>query len=574
MILCGLLLLSLLASGMADPLRICLMPTTGWCECSPDDDPSAFTGFDVELFRETARLAGWTESVGSDTKASYRFVCTQGLIWPDIVEKLANESLYDECAGAAGEFVQNSARWDMGVHFSTPYYRTGLAVLIKTGGLEFNSWAFMKPFQPSLWIVFIVTIVSVPMIVWVYEQLNRHGFITLGYESVDDMRQATYTSMLAVFNLSVFKVKSFAAQLTILCFCFLIMITMATYVANLAAALAVVNIAVQFDSIHELVGKKVATHFIYQDRLKALYNIDTTELEFSGVESWNDVRSKLTSGVLDAYVMDFPQVGYYTVAYNDDCTVRLLPRLYSDLQFGFMFHKNMSTDNVAVFNQALLLALEANKVEDFGSRYLLFEGALDQCTTSSDTRAINVQQLAGLWVIIGAVLGLSFLLSVIMVVRRMRDKKVSPVQRSLRSIFVKPGSAQHLAIIQATGSIDPFGSAASLHAASMRATSVSTNSARVAPLPTGPRRTQDGSASTQVDAAHRLSMGNDCSVPSAVPSVQLDTAYPVITSVAVLSAVPNGEPRVPSPTASRQVLNSEPRVSSPTASRQVAWGKP
>jgi ABC-type amino acid transport substrate-binding protein len=435
--------------------NICLIGTTGWVNCDAGKDPASFSGFDVELFRLAASRAGWTEDkmamnmdMDSDMdsdKFVYKFVChSHNAGWSALANLLVKDDTMSECACASGAFALTSTRMRTGVRFSYPYYRTGLGVVIKTGGKLIDIWAFFRPFTVELWISFLITIVVVPLLAFVTEQLMLRGVLFINMDTLKEAHQATYNSILAVFNLKVYNVKSFASQLTIVVFCFLVMITMATYVANLAAALAIVGFDIRYSHITSLRGRAVASHSSYSSILMSAYGIPAKYLDFDGMDTWVDVNRALVNGTLDAYVMDLPEIGYYIMNHNDNCAVRLLPEKYGSLDFGYLFHKDFPSDALDTFNTALFDTIENNQVEEMGNKYLLFLGALSKCTHASDTDAVQFMQLAGLWILQGAALGFAIVSCIVAIAWRM-IRHDNPDNRKLSSIFVRAPSHGSLA---------------------------------------------------------------------------------------------------------------------------------
>ncbi|GLC44754.1 hypothetical protein PLESTM_001639200 [Pleodorina starrii] len=325
---------------------------------------------------------------------TYQFVCySQGAGWSALARKLATNGTLTSCAVGSGSFALSSTRLQMGLQLSYPYYRTGLGVLIATGSKQIDMFAFIKPFTIEVWLAFLATILLVPLLAWLVEQLMEEGVVLVDWDSLYEARQATYSSILAVFNLTVYKVKSFAAQVLIITFCFVNLIVMATYVANLAAALTNISMSKGFEDIADLRGRRVAAHSTYQPIITSSYGVLPKALDFDGPPTFDELRTALTNRSLDAYVMDLPEIGYWTVARNDDCAVRLLPRAYALIDFGYLFHRDFDPASFAAFNAALFSALEANHVEQLAAKFLLFLGALDKCAAASASGAVTFHQV-------------------------------------------------------------------------------------------------------------------------------------------------------------------------------------
>ncbi|GFH15716.1 adenylate kinase, partial [Haematococcus lacustris] len=98
-----------------------------------------------------------------------------------LLAKDSRES-YEQCAMAVGGFTVTEQRIRAGAQFSWPYLRSGLGVLVAlpTNPNVYDPWAFLRPFDRSVWAAVLATIFTVPMVLFVVENIMQTGRLPVG----------------------------------------------------------------------------------------------------------------------------------------------------------------------------------------------------------------------------------------------------------------------------------------------------------------------------------------------------------------------------------------------------------
>ncbi|KAL6762341.1 hypothetical protein V8C86DRAFT_2520375 [Haematococcus lacustris] len=351
--------------GRTAGFRICLVQNVGFANCSIGAPPSTYTGMDLELIRIVAKGANWTEVPDGveDTydvaSRRFSFVCTSRRVAATI-QVLINDSSasFEECAMASGAFTVTEQRVQAGARFSWPYLRTGLGVLISTAAPRsvYDRWAFLRPFDNSVWAALLATIFTVPMVLFVVENMMQTGRLPVGMSMLHQWRHATYAMFLCCFNLEVLSVVSLPSQLLIVCFAFSNLILISSYTANLAAVLTAAASQTGIQSIEDLPGLPVSAHGIYVDRLANNEKLLTTPLNWAGQATFEQVSKMLQSGSLSAYIFDKPILQYW-LTQDKSCSLGLTPdEGVMPFDYGMAFHRHFPADMLFDFNLGVLNA--------------------------------------------------------------------------------------------------------------------------------------------------------------------------------------------------------------------------
>ena len=143
------------------PLTVCTANWSPMVNCSAGRDPSSFSGHDMDLFRQAAALLDLQEGSG------YAFACMR---FSDMIADLTAAN--GTCALAIAGITVTTKRQAAGILFSYPYFHSGLGMLVKTTTAAPDGWAFVKPFQWSLWLALGLTLLILPTMVFIIEFLS------------------------------------------------------------------------------------------------------------------------------------------------------------------------------------------------------------------------------------------------------------------------------------------------------------------------------------------------------------------------------------------------------------------
>ncbi|GAX79619.1 hypothetical protein CEUSTIGMA_g7060.t1 [Chlamydomonas eustigma] len=288
-----------------------------------------------------------------------------------------------------GDFTIASSNADQGTIYM-PYYPTGAAIMTLADGNSINPWAFINP---------------VPAVVYFVESLTTKGLANLLSTGRFQWRMAQYQTLLAVFNLEVYSVTAFASQATIVSFCFMILIVVQTYNAQLGTLFSSSRLSSSINSMADLKGMPVGTYDLYQSSLQGLYP-DVVVIGIPGGNT-NDLFSiaqeRLDDGSIKAFVFDVSSFVYRIANLPDPCEYIMLVDASAwalKFNYGFIFNWQWNRSVVEDLYLGLMHAQEAGWDVILKSKYI---GSLPTCSGLASSEGVTFTQMSGLFVTVGAV---------------------------------------------------------------------------------------------------------------------------------------------------------------------------
>jgi len=387
-----------------DKLTICTSEWTPSVICSGLENPLQWSGYEIELFRATMPLMGWT----------FDMLEWRCLDWDEMEDLLINT---EECdifpAGESPEIRLTNE----GVQFSGATMESGLGILTRAEDSGTSFWYFFSAMSVAVWLALLGTAVLVGIIVWVFEVGTKSLTRDTLYSG-----DLVWSSMQRPLGHGEIRVLSIAANLTFLVWNFTGFIVMALYCANLTSNLTISQIQADIRSVEDLSGKSVGTWDDYVDVLRKDYKI------FAKGYPWNDVEDEkimlrgLLDGDFDALVLDYSTL---SVMDSASCETRLIPTQFNLFDFAVAFPKSAAnrTNMIKSYNNALRNLKEFGTIELLQNRYLSL--GIQECKsgkTGTNKSSVTWDQVAGLWIILGVTVGIGAFL---VLVYRIWNKKKS-----------------------------------------------------------------------------------------------------------------------------------------------------
>ena len=167
------------------PLSLC-----SFVHCDPSSKSSTWNGRAVDLMRYFARQADWLEltndpvsgvvmPANTSGRDMFYFNCTPYQAG-DLLSLMSKDQQGSFCSMAMGAIAITQSRYEMeNLNFSIPYTATGLGVMILHNPItdSYNMWGFLEPFHWTLWTALLITLSSVPIFIYIVENLVRTGSI-------------------------------------------------------------------------------------------------------------------------------------------------------------------------------------------------------------------------------------------------------------------------------------------------------------------------------------------------------------------------------------------------------------
>jgi ABC-type amino acid transport substrate-binding protein len=414
------------------PLQICIADWMPLVSCDPSKPSADYTGHDVEMFRLAA------EKLSLKENQDWYYNCTSfGNFQPSLTTEGGT------CDAAMCGISITRERQAMGYKYAYPYYATGLGMLVKSGLNESTGWAWLKPFDLSLWIALLLTFFLAPAYVFIIEFLTIKRRI-YAKDIMPGVEEATWRAGWTLFGQETFHASSFPARFTIMFFAALCMIVSSTYTANLAAFLTVNQVTGTINNVEDLKGKAAHAADIYKQEMRTKYGIYTTYVNSEGLEGMARLSSLIQSGELMAGIEDEPTVTY--IAYNvvEDCDLRVLPEIILPFDYAVAFRYNMTDDVVKAFSSAFIQMKENGEMVMLKQAYIT--GGATKCgdlssSVTENTAEITFKDLFGLWVVFltACLLGLLMMFAV----RIYRWKKSKPYRDDPKKIDPEIGNGKY-----------------------------------------------------------------------------------------------------------------------------------
>lgn len=411
------------------PLQICIADWMPLVTCDPTQPTSTYSGHDVEMFRLAAGKLGLKDDV------DYNFNCTSfGNFQPSLTTEGGT------CDAAMCGISITRERKALGYKYAYPYYATGLGVLVKSGLNESTGWAWLKPFDLSLWIALLLTFFLAPAYVFIIEFLTIKRRI-YAKDIIPGVEEATWRAGWTLFGQETFHASSFPARFTIMFFAALCMIVSSTYTANLAAFLTVNQVTGTINNVDDLRGKAAHAADVYKQKMRTKYGMFTSAVDSEGEEGMKYLSSLIQSGELMAGIEDEPTVTY--IAYNvvENCDLRVLPEIILPFDYAVAFRYDMADDVVAAFSSSFIQMKEEGDMIMLKEAYITGGaktcGDLSSSVTESNNE-ITFKDLFGLWVVFLAACALGLLM--MLAVRLYKWKKSKPYRDDAKKVDPEIGN--------------------------------------------------------------------------------------------------------------------------------------
>jgi ABC-type amino acid transport substrate-binding protein len=373
-------------------LTVCASEWTPSVICAGLESPLKWSGFEIDLFRAVMPLMGW----------SYDMLDFRCLDWDEMEDLLIHTN---ECDIFPSGITPEKRLVDQGVQFSLGTMESGLGILLRAEQSSTSFWYFFSAMSVSVWLALLGTAFLVGIIVWLFEVGTKSLTNETKYPT-----DLVYSSINAPVGHGDRHVLSLAANLTLLIWNFTGFVVMALYCANLTSNLTVSQIQSDIRGPGDLSGRAVGTWSPYKPDLQKDYKLVAKGYPWDNTEDEVVMLNALLQGELDALVLDYSTL---TVMDASTCDTRLVPVQFNLFDFAVAFPSSASnrTNFLKDYDNALRTLKEFGTTEELLDKYLSQEGI--ECKTSKTETGnsyVTWDQVAGLWIILGGVVGVGIVL--------------------------------------------------------------------------------------------------------------------------------------------------------------------
>eukprot|EP00294_Goniomonas_avonlea_P003069 CAMPEP_0114558590 /NCGR_PEP_ID=MMETSP0114-20121206/10466_1 /TAXON_ID=31324 /ORGANISM="Goniomonas sp, Strain m" /LENGTH=484 /DNA_ID=CAMNT_0001743997 /DNA_START=93 /DNA_END=1547 /DNA_ORIENTATION=- len=341
------------------PLRVCVGQNTPMAICdfnNPQLSRADYSGFVVEAWKIVAKEMGFTD---------WTFQCYN---FNDMIEALWERECHLEASGLAIDFAQADEDGKKQL-FNTGLTPTDFGILIKTKeGSKVDAFGWLHVFDWSLWLTLLASTLFVGLLQAVIEGAEGMDATSLPQAGLQGLWSSSQT---LISGGSSIDFRTWPARLIQLCFMLVILISMATYTADLASKLTVAAIELDIKGPNDLKGKVVLCEdWSEQSDPKHMYCkpelVDLGVIPKPFVWSSDDallkaieVLKKGEEGVVAIVVEDYA-LKYFG---GKDCGVQLVPFTEGWMRNYPSFSSVINTPEMDAFMAEIDIAISAVRPE-------------------------------------------------------------------------------------------------------------------------------------------------------------------------------------------------------------------
>ncbi|KAK4852853.1 hypothetical protein QYF36_000115 [Acer negundo] len=367
-----------------------------------------FKGFCIDVFTAAVSLLPYA--------VPYQFVPfgngRDNPSYTDLVYRITTGE-YD---GAIGDIAIVTNRTRI-VDFTQPYAASGLVVVAPFKKLNTGAWAFMRPFNPLMWIVTAAFFLVVGIVVWVLEHRTndefrgppKQQFITILWFSLSTMFFAHRENTVSTLG-----------RLVLIIWLFVVLIINSSYTASLTSILTVQQLSSHVKGIESLknsndrIGYQVgsfAEHYLSQE-----LNISKSRLVALGSpEAYaKALKDGPKKGGVAAVVDERPYVELFL---SSQCSFRIVGQEFTKSGWGFAFPRDspLAVD----LSTAILGLAESGDLQRIHDKWLL----KSSCTMESaelESDRLHLKSFWGLFLICGIACFIALFIYFMQIIHQLR----------------------------------------------------------------------------------------------------------------------------------------------------------
>ncbi|WIA44160.1 hypothetical protein OEZ86_010495 [Tetradesmus obliquus] len=382
--------------------------------CADMEDPSHYTGYQVAVWREIAADLGWADS-------DWTFSCVD---WTAMIDDLVDPN--GSCSFAAAAVEVSLTNILLGLKFSWPIYKSGFHVLIASAVEQGGTWAFAEAFHWSVWVALGATAITVALFITLVESItygnraNRKGLRGWSWYSMGKMVQVPT---------HVGDPKTWASKTLVLGYAFLALIMVHLFTATTASKMTMQQLANDIKSRADLPGKKVISWEPYLPLLRK-YSIDADAVPWDNDADTAAMLEALRSHKYQALVLDSPVVQYFA-AQAEQCDLFPVGDPFETFSLAVAFPPDVPTGLPQNITSSIVrLQTYRGLLDELENVYM--KGAATDSHSHADGSGghqtcantgfgsesgghgsgsqIHMDQVMGLWIIMGITLATSLIL--------------------------------------------------------------------------------------------------------------------------------------------------------------------
>ncbi|KAJ4965234.1 hypothetical protein NE237_017083 [Protea cynaroides] len=338
--------------------------------------------------------------------------------------ELANSITKDVFDAVVGDIAIVTNRTKV-VDFTQPYISSGLVVVVPLGKLGSTSWAFFRPFTPTMWAVTAAFFLLVGAVVWILEHRVNDDFR-------GPPKRQIVTILWFIFSTLFFSHRENTAstlgRIVLIIWLFVVLIINASYTACLTSILTVQRLSSPIKGIESLITSTLPIGFqegsFAENYLNEELNIPKSRLIALG--SPEAYAMALEKGTVSAIVDEKP---YIDVFLSRNCKFSIVGQEFTKSGWGFAFPRDspLAVD----LSTAILRLSEKGDIQRIHDKWLTGKTCSSQPDTQSDW--LPLRSFSGLFLICAIACFVALFIYFMSMIRQFSEESISSGSGSSRS---------------------------------------------------------------------------------------------------------------------------------------------
>ncbi|GJP83278.1 hypothetical protein CLOP_g13451 [Closterium sp. NIES-67] len=287
-----------------------------------------FSGFCIDVFKSAVALLPYT--------LSFQFIAYgDGQTPPSYDAMLADvaDKAYD---AAVGDITITSDRALL-VDFTQPFESSGLSFVVPVQRAAPNTWAFLAPFTPGMWVLLYVSFFYTALVVWFLEHLQNEDF-------GGKLHQQLATSVWFSFATMTFsheeQVRTTLGRTVVIVWLFVVFVISSAYTASLSSVLTVSQSEPTVSDFKALqAGNQTVGYRMGSFASSYMQGVGINESRLVGIDPEGDWDVVVQAQQVAVVVDEEP---YLDIFLSDHCYYTKPPHAFATFNFGFAFQRGSS----------------------------------------------------------------------------------------------------------------------------------------------------------------------------------------------------------------------------------------
>jgi hypothetical protein len=303
------------------------------------------------------------------------------------------------------------------VVYTAPWYSSYLAGLVLKTEAEVGLWRMFEPFTPSLWFAIVGSIFIASFMMVVLAALVE-GRSTL---SVDGSAKAVYHAWAAMLGGEDYEWVNWPGRILRLSILFLVLLTGSTYTANLAAFFTkprfVIHGPKDMASLRDAVACMTDPGMVSELSPYVQDFVIAPQVDVTVSDQRQFCHQQVSEKKADIWIDDYSAQNFYLLG-NKHCSSLALSQSISLMPNRVGFALSVSNQDLATQMSQAIVWLEKQQVyKDLGQEMFRW-GQACPLVESSDTAQVDIGSMGGLFVVCGALAGVSLLVGIAVAARQ------------------------------------------------------------------------------------------------------------------------------------------------------------